>query len=160
MKTVVIYDSVHGNTRRVAEAIARAAGTRPVRVGAADIRTLKGSELLVIGSPTLGGRATTAIQAFVGGIPAETAARLAVATFDTRLRPRIFGIFGYAAGRMMKSLRLSGCTVRAAPEGFFVKGRAGPLADGEAERAAAWGRQLVAAPARAASRRAGKRKKA
>jgi hypothetical protein len=54
---------------------------------------------------------------------------------------RFAKIFGFAAVRMADRLRDKGYTVKST-EGFFVKGRSGPLADGELARATEWGRKL------------------
>ncbi len=43
-------------------------------------------------------------------------------------------MFGYAAGKIADSLQQNGGKLMAEPEGFIVKGRNGPLADGELDR--------------------------
>ena len=87
MKTLVIYDSVYGNTKAVANAIGDAiAGEVEVRqVGEVNASEWGACELLIIGSPTHGALPTEAIQALVEriGPPAHAGAR--AATFDTRL---------------------------------------------------------------------------
>jgi len=65
-----------------------------------------------------------------------------VAAFDTRLTTRLVGIFGYAAARIANSLKRNGGTLIASPEGFFVKGKEGPLKEGELERAARWAKEI------------------
>lgn len=66
-----------------------------------------------------------------------------VAAFDTRLTTKWVGIFGYAAGRIAESLKRNGGMLIVPPEGFFVKGRKGPLQKGELERAAGWAKAIV-----------------
>ena len=102
MRTLVIYDSVQGNTEQIAKAIAAgiASGTEAMRVGSADIERLKTTELLDIGSPALGGRPTEAIRDFIGRIPPSFARNLSVATFDTRLTMKFARLFGYAAAAL------------------------------------------------------------
>jgi hypothetical protein len=51
-------------------------------------------------------------------------------------------IFGWAAARMAEKLTASGSSLKAPPEGFIVKGRSGPLAEGETERAKAWAKGI------------------
>jgi hypothetical protein len=64
-------------------------------------------------------------------VPAPVAA-----TFDTRVnRP----VPKRAASGMARRLRSAGCRLVAPPQGFFVHGMHGPLADGELDRATAWG---------------------
>ncbi len=141
MKAIVIYDSVDGNTQKIAETIAASLGkgvkaVRPREAGASE---LAGIELLVIGSPTHGGRPTDPVTAFMETATIPSGARVAV--FDTRLRMRLLKVFGYAADRLAASLREKGARV-VASEGFFVARSAGPLVDGEEQRAAQWGRGL------------------
>ncbi len=66
-----------------------------------------------------------------------------VATFDTRVDMKFAKVFGFAADRLAKELTSNGAKVTVAPEGFIVKGRSGPLAAGEAERARAWAAQAL-----------------
>jgi len=66
-----------------------------------------------------------------------------VAAFDTRLPAKWVGIFGYAAGRIAESLKRNGGMLIALPEGFFVKGKEGPLKKGELEGAASWAKAVM-----------------
>jgi flavodoxin I len=66
-----------------------------------------------------------------------------VAAFDTRISTKWVGVFGYAAGRIARSLKGKGGTLIAPLEGFFVKGTQGPLKDGELERAADWAQTVA-----------------
>ncbi len=144
MKALVVYDSVSGNTEKVAEAIASgiAGGTRAVRANAPDARDLAQVALLVIGSPTQGGRATENVRSFVANLPAVPGG-MKVAAFDTRLKMKFVKLFGFAADRIAGGLKEKGIPSLEGSEGFIVKGRTGPLAEGELERAAAWGRKLA-----------------
>lgn len=143
MKTLVVYDSTFGNTEKVARAIASAIpGTVKVsRVGQASADDLGGADLLVVGSPTVGGRATKPMQEFVERIPTAAAEHLRLAAFDTRITMKFAQVFGHAAPRMADSLTRKGSSLALPPEGFIVRGRNGPLAEGELERAADWGRK-------------------
>ena len=145
MKTLVIYDSLYGNTKAVAQAVGNAlAGEVDVRhIGRADATSLKSYNLLVVGAPTHGGRPSEDVQAFFDQAPPDAFAGLNVAAFDTRLTARWVRIFGFAAPKMGDRLQQLGGTLVAPPAGFFVKGRRGPLKEGEVERAAAWAKSLV-----------------
>ena len=147
MKALVVYDSVHGNTEKIARAVAQAIGlsgkARVLSAGEAQPSDLNAVNLLVVGSPTLGGRPTPAVQAFLGRIPAEALRNLKVTSFDTRMKKFIAKLFGYAADRIAVSLKEKGGSLARAPEGFIVKGREGPLADGELERAATWAKAIL-----------------
>jgi flavodoxin I len=137
VKTLVVYDSLFGNTAQLAEAIGAAAGESEVlRVGEANPSELGLFDLAIIGAPTQGGRATEAMRVFLDQIPALDGVKVAV--FDTRLRARWVKVFGYAGGKIAEKMKSLGATLVAEPEGFIVEGEEGPLAEGELERAAAW----------------------
>jgi len=147
MRTLVVYDSVHGNTAQIAQAIGDAlAGEVSVRrAGEANAAEVKAFDLLVVGSPTHGGWFTEAVKGWLDQVPAAALQGIRVAAFDTRTSPTILSrIFGYAAPRIAGRLEKKGGTLLAAPEGFFVKGIKGPLLEGELERAADWARQVIA----------------
>ncbi|MGQ9626995.1 MAG: flavodoxin family protein [Anaerolineae bacterium] len=148
MKVLIIYDSVFGNTEQIAQAIGNALSSQKdveiLRVGNVNPEQLTGLKLLIVGSPTQGGRATPAIQDFLKKVSGTAISGINVAAFDTRLSTRLVGIFGYAAGRIADSLKRKGGTLIAPPEGFFVKGTKGPLKEGELERAADWAKQIIA----------------
>ena len=146
MKALVVYDSQAGNTEAIARAIAAAAprgAARAVRVGDAKAADLKTVDVLAVGSPTLGGRPTPAIKAFLDGIPAGSLAKVRVAAFDTRMTMWVAKLFGWAADRIAAGLQAKGGIAAAKSEGFIVKGREGPLADGERERAAVWAKGFL-----------------
>ncbi|MFW6115892.1 MAG: flavodoxin family protein [Chloroflexota bacterium] len=149
MNALVVYDSLYGNTERIARAIGDAlvdkAGdkARVVRPGGMDADDVEAVDLLVIGSPTHGGRPTEAIQGLLDGLEGTLPADTRVAAFDTRMATRLVAIFGYAARRIGRALEEAGGTLVAPPEGFVVKGKEGPLKDGELERAADWAKGLL-----------------
>lgn len=150
MKAIVLYDSVYGNTEKVARAIAEGIGctARSVSSGTPD---LKGLDLLVVGSPTHGGRPTKPVADLLGRMPDGALKGISVACFDTRndlgnegpLVRKIVDFFGYAATAISKTAERKGGRALAPPEGFFVEGKEGPMKEGELERAAAWGRKLA-----------------
>lgn len=144
MKVVVVYESMFGNTKMIAEGISEglreagdvAAGTvdelPPEVVGAAG--------LLVVGGPTHahGMARADARQA----VAKEASYAKYGAAFDTRFaKPR--WLTGSAATKIGQRLRRTGYKM-VGTESFFVKTTGGPLAEGERERAIAWGRELAA----------------
>jgi len=145
MKAWIVYDSVWGNTERVARSIGEAVGreARVFPVAEADPAGAATVDLLVVASPTQGGRPTAATQGFLDALRPASLGKVRVAAFDTRIPMRFAKLFGYAAGKIAACLVAKGGNQVAAPEGFLVRGRKGPLADGELERAAAWGKKLV-----------------
>ena len=150
MKALVVYDSQYGNTEQIARAIARGIGgekeVRVVKAAAAVAADAgPGIDLLVVGSPTQGGRPTVPTMQFLDGIPAGGLKNVRVAAFDTRATSWITKLFGYAAAKIARNLEDRGGTQAAPPEAYFVKGTKGPLADGELDRATAWGKKLASA---------------
>lgn len=155
MTILIVYDSLYGNTAKVAQAIAGAltpvATVRVLRVGEANVTALESVDLLIVGSPTQGGRATPAIQEFINKIPAGGLKNVRVIAFDTRISAEDKGIglrflmrlLGYAAGRIANRLQAKGGSLAVPPAGFIVEGKEGPLKEGELERAAKWATQSV-----------------
>jgi flavodoxin len=146
MKTLVVYDSLYGNTEKTAQAVGEAipGDVAVVRVEQASLADLEGADLLFIGSPTHGSLPSEAVQSLLAkmGSPDRDGAK--VATFDTRLSWGFLGRWGFAAPKMADALKEKGWTLAAAPEGFIVRGlRKGPLKRGEAERAAVWAKKIV-----------------
>lgn len=142
---IVAYDSVYGNTEKVAKAIASAlpADTKVAKADQVDADTLAQTTILVIGSPTHGGRPTEAIKDLLGRIPEDVAKGMKAAAFDTRVPGRFAKIFGYAADRTARDLTSKGVVMVVPPEPFFVTGKEGPLQEGELRRAADWARGLT-----------------
>jgi len=145
MKALVVYDSLHGNTEKIAKAIGDAIGgeVRVVSVGDAKPSELSTVDLLFVGSPTHGGRASPPMREFLAKIQADALQGINVAAFDTRLTNKWARIFGFAAGRIAKSLTKKGGILLGSPEAFYVEGTEGPLREGELQRAAAWAKKIV-----------------
>ena len=155
MAIVIVYDSVFGNTQKIAEAIAAGlAGKGEVRLlPVRDAARLDLTEVdcLIVGSPTRGFNATPATSEFTEGLDAILATGRKAAAFDTRLDPEditpaplrwVVHAGGYAADRIGGGLKRKGFTLLGGPEGFRVGGTEGPLKHGEVERATAWAAAL------------------
>jgi hypothetical protein len=162
-RAVVVYESMFGNTRAIAEAITEGlASCMP-----ADLREVGGAPaavedevgLLVVGGPThtfgLSRPATRedatrqaaghvvsegpGLREWLGALPRGDG-RVSVATFDTRIdHPRVPGSAARKAEKHLRQLRYP-VAVRA--ESFYVSGTPGPLVEGELERARSWGEAL------------------
>jgi flavodoxin len=147
MKALIVYDSVYGNTEKIARAIAGAltpsGEVKVLRAGEVNPSELESVDLIVVGSPTQGGRPTLAIKEFLNQVPERAIKGVNVAAFDTRFSTKLVAIFGYAAGKIAGSLKTKGGTLVLPPEAFFVKGKEGPLKEGELERAAGWAKGLL-----------------
>jgi len=146
VKALVVYDSTFGNTEQIAKAIAAGMGpevdARAIRASLADPGAAAGVDLLVVGSPTNGGRPTKPVAEFIKRLP-SLGAGTRIAAFDTRVPQRWAAIFGYAGPRIASSLQAKGGRSLTSPEAFFVNGQKGPLQDGELAKATTWGRRLV-----------------
>lgn len=153
MKTLVLYDSLYGNTEKIAQAIGEGLGGNDIslkRITNAQVEDLKGMELVLVGSPTHGGKASQATRQFFDKIPTNALENINTAAFDTSMTKEdqsvflrfIIKFFGYAAQNIAKTLSSKGAKVLAA-ETFFVLGKEGPLLKGELERAEKWGEEIV-----------------
>lgn len=156
MKALVVYDSVYGNTRQIAEAIGQGLDLpEDVSVVAAAETTsdqLADVDLLVMGSATQRFRPLAPTSALLKSIPSNGLQGVKVAAFDTRIpeeeiqKIRILAffvnIFGYAAEPIAKRLQQKGGELVVPAEGFYVGGTEGPLVEDELERATEWGREI------------------
>lgn len=169
MKTVIVFESMFGNTRDVAMAIEAGllsesmvevyeVGVAPDTIGA-DV------DLLIAGGPThqfgisrpssraqAGGQVSEPLVSQGRGIREwlETvqieSRELRFAAFDTTMQsPRFLKYMGRASRKIHKALSRKGLTAAAPAESFWVDGGQGPLADGENERARLWAASLASA---------------
>jgi flavodoxin I len=145
METLIVFDSTYGNTEKIAKAIydAFTGEVKVIRAGIADPAELETIDLLIVGSPTYGGRPTPAVQEYLAGIPELAIEGKRVAAFDTRFSTRMVKVFGFAADKISDNLMSKGGTLASPPKGFFVEGKKGPLKEGEIERATEWAKEIV-----------------
>ena len=153
MKVLIVYDSLHGNTEKIAMAIAEAitGDVKVLRVGEVNPLELESINLLIVGSPVHAGRPTPATKEFLNRIPANALQNIGVTSFDTRFSEKEKGvvtrillkILGYAAGRIAGRLEGKGGHLVTQPEGFIVVDTEGPLKEGELERATEWAKEIV-----------------
>jgi flavodoxin len=145
MKALVVYDSTYSNTEKIAKAVAAAmtGDIRVLRAAEANPAEFGSFDLLVIGSPTYGGRPMPSVAKLLNKISESTIKGKNVAVFDTRLAVIMAKMFGFAADTIAKNLKGKGANLVVPAEGFFVTSRKGPLKNGELERAAAWAKSLV-----------------
>jgi flavodoxin len=152
MKALVIYDSVFGNTEKIARAVGEGASAKVVKVDALQPSDLEGVTLLLVGSPTRAFRSTEGIQKFLKKLPKGSLTGVAVGGFDTRadvatvnnrMLTSMVKVFGYAAEPIDKALVKCGGRQAAPPAGFFIEESEGPLREGELERAKEWGAEAL-----------------
>ncbi|MEJ3653285.1 flavodoxin [Actinomycetes bacterium KLBMP 9759] len=169
MRVLLVVESIFGNTRRIADAIASGIGST-AQVQVVDVEdaptALDGVDLLVVGGPThafgLTSEASRRTAADQSGHAVPVAAiglrdwlaRIAsargsapvpepsaAAAFDTRMN--VLRLPGSAAAKAARRLRRAGFHIVARPKTFRVVGTEGPLREGELDRAAEWGATLV-----------------
>lgn len=160
---LVVFESMFGNTKTIAEAVAEGLSSQVptdlLEVGAASDVLAGDVDLLVVGGPThafgmsrprtredatrqAGGHVVSernGLREWLTLVERRTGS-VAAAAFDTRIdKPRVPGS---AARGAEKRLRKLGFRIAAPSESFYVTGVAGPLVDGETERAHRWGQEL------------------
>lgn len=163
MRALVVYESLWGNTEKVARAVAeRLAGIGAVEVVDSDAApaSVDGYDLVVVGGPTHAfsmTRATTRVEAVKSHSAPHEPARgirewfneldrpataIPAIAFDTRVdRPRLPGSAAKSARHELRSL---GFETSVKQKTFRVHGYEGPLLDGELERARAWADEVIA----------------
>jgi flavodoxin len=146
-KALVVYDSVYGNTEKVARALAKGLEDGGVyvdcvRVEAAKFDEFNGYDLLVVGGPVHAWSASKPIKAFlerlksVEGLSGKKAFAL-----DTKMsRSRLAGS---AAGKIEGKLKSLGLTIIKPHASAVVKGRKGPLEEGAEETFKQLGAELA-----------------
>jgi hypothetical protein len=161
VKAIVVYESHWGNTAAIARAIADGIGpeARALSTAEATGEALSGADLIVAGAPLLGFSLPTeemlkgmagegrkapsppdlshpSLRSWLDGMPKGSGR---AAAFETR----IWWSPGSAAKTILDKLEAAGYVPAGKSQRFVVKGRYGPLRDGELERAKAWGAELA-----------------
>jgi hypothetical protein len=159
-RVLVVAETMFGNTATVAGAVAQGLAeetyvevTTPVHPPRDDV------DLLVVGAPThaftmprpgtreearrqgaIGVNVARGVREWIADIPVGPH-HPRIVTFDTRVM-RTRRLPGSAARAAARDLRAKGYSPLAASMSFFVDDVKGPLADGELDRARAWGERL------------------
>jgi len=141
MKALVIFDTNYGNTKLVADSIAGQLGEGARSVSVKDLRDsdLAGIGLLVVGSPIIGWKPSERMGNFLAGLSKGRLKGMKAAAFDTRVK---MFISGDAAKKISRALNNFGAEIIVRPQAFYVRGKEGPLLDGEIERAKDWARSI------------------
>lgn len=173
MRALIVYESVFGTNRTIAEAIAAGLGddatTTLVDAEDAPATIDDGIDLLVVGGPNHKSglprpdtRAEAAQDRQGARSPAERGLRewldevtLArpgqpAAVWDTRMQsPKILNVVDHSSRTIAKQLRRAGARLVTDAEHFFSADGQGALVEGEQDRARAWGAHLAGHTARA-----------
>jgi hypothetical protein len=168
IRALVAYESMFGNTERVAHAVAAGLGQEDVETTVIDVSgsssvDVRDVDLLVVGAPThafslsrpatrkeavgQGGRAAaevTGMREWLSRLPTQGWRTPLAAAFDTRVT-KVRCPPASASRRAAHLLEKHGCRMVASPVGFLVTDVPGPLESREVDRAIAWGRQVAVA---------------
>jgi hypothetical protein len=167
MRAIVVFESMFGDNKQVAEAVAAGLGEAGVTADAIEVGTAPtdvGGEvdLVVVGSPNHAWsmpRPSTredAATKFDGPLvsqgigvrewleQAALPAGVRTAAYDTRgSRPRPVVAFDHASSSIEKRLSKLGGARLVPAEHFLVQDMTGPLEPGEVDRAREWGRTMA-----------------
>lgn len=153
LKVLVVYDTVYGNTAKIAEALIAglggAEGSQLLKTGKTALADLTQADLLLVGSPTHAGTYIEPVKAFLDQIPAGGLAGKPVVAFDTSFSKEtqkgfmrvLISVMGFAAPKIGGALISRGGVLLDA-QSFIVLDTEGPLQEGEIERARAWAAAL------------------
>jgi hypothetical protein len=167
MRVLIVYESLYGTNRRIADAVAAGLGAdvtvSVVEAGSAPATIDTDVDLLVVGGPNhkaglprpetraeAARRSDGAIRPAEGGLrewlDALAFARRGqpAAVWDTRVAsPRILDTIDRSARTIAKRLRRAGARLVAEPQRYYSADGRGALVEGEEERARAWGDDLA-----------------
>jgi len=166
MRVLVVYESLYGSNRRIAQAVAAGIGGDAATV--VEARDALPSvdadvDLIVVGGPNHKAglprpetRAEAAAESDGTLRPAERGLRewledvrlvrrrQPVAVWDTRMAsPRILDVFDRSGATIAGRLRRAGGRLVGKPRKFYSADGVGTLVAGEEERARAWGAELI-----------------
>lgn len=152
MKSIVIYHSKYGNTRKIAEKIAEVLKTRgAVQVGTLDeisSSDFQDASLVVMGSPTHKMNLPESLRPKISDLPKKLLKGKYVAAFDTSYQMSSLLNKFTAGKKIAQKLRKLGGKLLISPEIFVVLEKEGPLLDGELERAQTWAQGILTAMAK------------
>jgi flavodoxin len=145
VKGIVIYDTSHGNTEKIAETISDAIKASEIEVDLFHVKELKklssnDYNFMVLGSPTKFGTMSFAVKFFLGKVKSEEWINKPFAAFDTenpenveqsRLQNKEWSAAEKIALKLKEKKMMQLLPVHKA----LVLGQKGPLVEGEIDRA-------------------------
>jgi flavodoxin len=152
MKGIVIYDTSHGNTKKIAETITETLKASEIDVDLFHVKeaklTAKDYNFLVLGSPTKFGTMSFAIKFFLGKVKSEEWVNKPFTAFDTENpenveQSRIQNKEWSAAEKIAIKLKEKKMRQLLPVLKALVLGQKGPLVDGEIDRAKSYATDLA-----------------
>lgn len=150
-KTLIIYDSLYGNTEKIAKRIQKnISGSVLKHINSVKNKEIAKYDLIILGCPTQGGRPTSDISYFLENNSASLNGKQ-VAVFDTRfdikdlsfLLKLLVRSIDYAAPKLAQIVINNNGKLASEPIGFYVSSKTGPLKQGEMTRAAIWAKKII-----------------
>ena len=148
MKGIVIFDTSHGNTKAVAEAITMTleeTGIEAEAIFVKDTKKLdtKRYDFLVLGSPTKFGTMSFTVKGFLGKVKSKEWMNKPFAAFDTENPENIERKEGSATEKIAEKLKEKQMKQLLPVLKAVVLGMKGPLQEGEIERAKEYARRIT-----------------
>jgi menaquinone-dependent protoporphyrinogen IX oxidase len=154
MKTLVVYDTLFGNTGLLARVIAnRLPNVTLVHVDSLTPEHIATAELIFLGSPSRGYNATKKLRQAIEALPKNALKEKSAAVFETRLKvakhmPRILRYLlqntGWGDAKLDTVVLRKGAKLISPLGLFYVSTQEGPLKEGETDKAALWAKQIHA----------------
>ncbi len=146
LKALVVYDSVFGNTEKLAKALAsglKSGGVEVdvVKVDSFKLEELNGVDLLCVGSPTHAWNASKSTKEFLEQLSTTPGLKGKKAfAFATKMKSRLAGDAG---GKIENKLKDAGLTIVRRTCTAIVEGREGPLEETAEETFEKLGEELA-----------------
>jgi menaquinone-dependent protoporphyrinogen IX oxidase len=154
MKGIVIYDTSHGNTKKIAETITETLKASEIEVDLFDLKEVKklsanDYNFLVLGSPTKFGTMSFAVKSFLGKVKSEEWTDKPFAAFDTENpenveKARLENKEWSAAEKIALKLKENNMKQMLPVLKALVLGLKGPLVEGEIDRAKNFAKEFAA----------------
>jgi menaquinone-dependent protoporphyrinogen IX oxidase len=149
MKGIIVFDTSHGNTKRIAEAVSETLKESEIENDnfyVKDVKKLSAKEydFLILGSPTKFGTMSFGTRRFLGKVKSKEWMNKPFAAFDTENPENIERKQGSAAEKIAEKLADKQMKQLVPVLKAVVLGWKGPLQEGEIERTKEYARDLAA----------------
>ena len=147
MKVLIVYDTMHGNTKKVAELIGEGINTKEGNevtidnVKEIDVTNEASYDLILIGSPNHAKSHTKSVQKFITSLADSPLKGSSFAVFDTYMGDQV----EIVVKKMEKQVSESQPALKKASQGLSIKvnGMKGPIADEDLPKCKEFGVKLA-----------------